>query len=487
LGVLALTPVGPVGPGGPAGPVAPGIATLKAYSYWSSILNFKATEANHEINELLHALPQANEQTRDYLKLISPHPRSQTIPVNGDTPPDHAAPTWYTQMEQVGYLEGPNAPRGLTIQEVQDLYAKVKEARNLELRPSTLAWPEAIEILKPSLGLEVLFWWGWQRHNKIWTYRQQGIPREQWRDVDPYLIEWSFCNSFRILDFVSQRVVEISNDDLSKGSFEEQFVRVILLKIFNEWATYCVIRDGLGEEPQRSNFDPARIKSIVNKAREEKRLKRRFRPAYRTGIGIELLDSLKDMLDEEAPKKILANCRNLYQVSAYLQRFNGVGSFFGSQWAIDLAYGPHLGPYPLDGFCLAGPGGMVGLSLCFEPRDWTYREINEAILTLHSCQDECFQLVTQGNAPRLAGRLPCPMDLQNFCCETQKFLPQTAQNAYLGGAGRQSPPTLPVWWHEKDWEEKERAEWVADYQERKRAGNVAATLIERLKRAAQNE
>jgi hypothetical protein len=153
-----------------------------------------------------------------------------------------------------------------------------------------------------------------------------------------------------------------------------------------------------------------------------------------------------------------------------------VGGFFAGQWTVDLGYGPHLGPDPLSGYCLAGPGGCEGLSLCFKARTWSYQEINAAFLTLHAHQRECFELVVGKSPPRLYGRLAFPMDIQNFACEMQKFLQRTAKE-YHGGAGKQEPPFKPPWWDETDWEARERQLWIQEHEERKKDGRIAATKI----------
>src|SRR5215469_4355023 len=116
----------------------------------------------------------------DYLKLIAPmrpvnaiidkvHPRHlepkgepqiEVVPSENGEAKEWRPPSkliWYTDLEKVGYVEDPDAPKGLTKRVVDQLHAKVKRRRNLELRPSTLDWPEVIAALKPSLGLEVIF------------------------------------------------------------------------------------------------------------------------------------------------------------------------------------------------------------------------------------------------------------------------------------------------------------------------------------------
>jgi hypothetical protein len=436
----------------------------------------------HDAQEATLVVPRLLQQLDEYLDFILPqHTKEERVAAGiasiqdaRRTDPDRIKPPprtldSFNHLRQINYRQPPGST-GLTVEAVRESVAAVKAARDLDLIPSPLKWPEAIELLKPSIGLEMLLHWGQQRHD-MWDYRQAGVPKAEWQ-VDEYLRGQKFCNTFRVLDFISQKSVQISNDELSQASFADQFVRIVVLKLFNEWSTYELLREELGEDPKVSNFDPQRYQAIAQEALRTKRVPRLFRPAYRPGIGLALLDTLQSMLQNEVPHKFEFDCHNLYDVAALLGTYHGVGGFFAAQWALDLAYGPHLGNITLDNFCLAGPGGKEGLSLCFMPREWTYAEINQAILILHEHQDESFQIATGRPAPRLAGRPPFPMDVQNMCCELQKHLKKTA-DPYHGQGGKQTEPHLPKWWTK----EVARSKAVTDYERDKLEGKIAATRI----------
>jgi hypothetical protein len=284
--------------------------------------------ATIELRTLIGLAHELSDPLRDYLIILDPpKPRSEILRKldpktwdKADTDPgavisaiEQAVPLstkfcFPSLLDTVGYLEGPQALPGLKKHQVEALQASVLKARpelNLANRPSDKDWPEAIQVIgEPSVGMEVLWWWGWQRC-LIWDYRQRGIPPAEWQGIDEDFYGHSYCNAFRVLDGVSQYVVELCLQDDAMESFDTQFLEVILCKIFNEIRTNRYLQKHAKHLLTVKTFDPDKIRAMLAQAQESGELPRLFRPSYRYGIGAELVNSLGEMLRVGAPGHIL--------------------------------------------------------------------------------------------------------------------------------------------------------------------------------------
>jgi hypothetical protein len=232
-------------------------------------------------------------------------------------------------------------------------------------------------------------------------------------------------------------------------------LRTVLFRTFNLDPTFQKLTAGLGEEPCLSNFnlDPYCLilpaEGIYSNA---------YYGAYPckddewAAIGLTREKSAKKfhlrvlqmMIEQGIPAKAAA-AASLEEIAALLQSFPRLGDFKAGQFALDLNYGPHL-HLPIDNFVIAGPGSCNGIDRCFAAHGKRY---NEVIRLVCQYQDDCSLAAVGSKVPRLQGRAPAPMTVQNWFCEIGKYLRGYSKNKYSVPAGtiKSLPePVLPPWW-----------------------------------------
>ena len=317
---------------------------------------------------------------------------------------------------------------------------------------SKIAYPPAITALQPTVGFDKL--WKWVKERlAIYIARREG-KRSPWT-TDPVLSQYKFTNVFRELDRESQACIRIANSGPSLDSLEEQFLRCILFKTFNLDSTWQLLTAGLNEEPRLDNFDLNRYCQILP---EEGIYSNAYYGAFPctdkewTAIGLTPEKTAKNfhlrvvqmMIERGIPAKAAA-AKSLNEIAALLQSFPRIGDFKSGQFALDLNYGAHL-RLPVGNFVIAGPGARNGIDRCFSAHGKRYAEV---IRLVCQYQDECSLAAVGAELPRLRGRAPAPMTVQNWFCEISKYLRGKSKNKYNVPAGIIKPipePVLPPWW-----------------------------------------
>jgi len=232
-------------------------------------------------------------------------------------------------------------------------------------------------------------------------------------------------------------------------------LRTVLFRTFNLDPTFQKLTAGLGEEPCLSNFnlDPYCLilpaEGIYSNA---------YYGAYPckddewAAIGLTREKSAKkfhlrvlQMMIEQGIQAMTDLARSLEDIAALLQSFPRFGDFKAGQFALDLNYGPHL-RLPIDSFVIAGRGARSGIDRCFAAHGKRYSQV---IRLVCQYQDDCSLAAFGSKVPRLQGRAPAPMTVQNWFCEIGKYLRGYSKNKYSVPAGtiKSLPePVLPPWW-----------------------------------------
>lgn len=325
----------------------------------------------------------------------------------------------------------------------------------VEILPaSSIAYPAEILALQPTTGFDSLWRWVKERH-AIYTARREGKP-SPWT-TEPILATYKFTNVFREIDRESQACIRIANSGASRVSFEEQFLRCILFRTFNLDSTWQLLTRGLGKEPRLNNFDLNHCCSILSTS-TTKVYSNAYYGAYpqfdwesqsvglvreRTAEKFHL--RVVQMMIEQGMPALVAGAVSLDEIAALLQSFPRIGDFKAGQIALDLNYGPHLG-LPVERFVIAGPGAQKGVNRCFAAHD---KRFDEVIRLVCLCQDACSRAAIGEPVPRLHGRAPAPMTVQNWFCEISKYLRGHSKNKYSvsdGIVGLLPKPILPPWW-----------------------------------------
>jgi hypothetical protein len=325
----------------------------------------------------------------------------------------------------------------------------------VEILPaSSVAYPPEILALQPTVGFDKLWYWVKERH-AIDIARREGKPAP-WTP-DPILATFRFTGVFRELDRESQACIHIANSGPSLVSFEEQFLRCILFRTFNLDLTWQLLTAGLNEEPRLGNFDLNRYCSILSNSTTTTYTAAYYgaypqRDSEWQAIGLTREKSAEKyhlrvvqmMIEQGIPAKALA-AASLDEIAALLQSFPRIGDFKSGQFALDLNYGPHL-RLPVGTFAIAGLGARSGVDRCFAAHGKRY---NEVIRLVCRHQDDCSLASVGSKVPRLRGRAPAPMTVQNWFCELFKYLRGGSKNKYSVPAGTIKPlpePILPPWW-----------------------------------------
>jgi hypothetical protein len=323
----------------------------------------------------------------------------------------------------------------------------------VEILPaSSIAYPTEILALQPTVGFDKLWYWVKERHT-IYTARREGKP-SPWTS-DSVLSQYKFANIYRELDRESQACIRIANSGASLESFAEQFFRTILFKTFNLDSTWRLLTVGLNEEPRLGNFELNRYCQILP---GEGIYSNAYYGAFPctdkewadVGLAREItakkfhLRVVQMMIEQGTPAKAFA-AKSLDDIAALLQEFPRIGDFKAGQFALDLNYGPPL-RLPVGNFVIAGPGARNGMNNCFSAHGKLHDEV---IRLVCRHQDECSLAAVGEPVPRLHGRAPAPMTVQNWFCEISKYLRGYSKNTYSVPAGTIKPlpePVLPPWW-----------------------------------------
>jgi hypothetical protein len=288
-----------------------------------------------------------------------------------------------------------------------------------------MTWPDPIAELEPTIVFES-YWKFIADRFDIYLRRLRG-ESPPWT-ADPVLTRYKFTNVFRATDRVSQEGIRISLDGISAASLEEQFFRIILFKLFNKIETWQALTEALGgEEPRLANFSFLRYDAILEKLKKSgvKIYSAAYMMPCPGDYGVNgivrkhsmHLHMLGDMLTARIPY-YLKEAGNLEGAYGVLRKVRMFGDFTAYQFAIDVNYGPFLG-YDESSFIVPGPGAEEGIKKCFA--NLNRIPFAEVIRRVTDYQDVCSAAVVNTPAPRLFGRPPQLIDIQNCFCEIAKY------------------------------------------------------------------
>jgi hypothetical protein len=230
-----------------------------------------------------------------------------------------------------------------------------------------------------------------------------------------------------------------------------------LFKTFNLDSTWQLPTAGLGEEPRLNNCDLERYCSILSTSTTPIYSNAYYgaypqRDSEWQAIGLTREKSAEKfhlrvaqmMIERGIPAKA-AEANSLDEIAALPQSFPRIADFKAGQFALDLIYGQYL-HLPVDNFVIAGSGAQNGVDRCFLAHGQRYDELIRLVCRR---QDECSLAAVGSELPRLQGRAPAPMTVQNWFCEISKYLRGYSKNKYSVPAGTIKPlpePVLSPWW-----------------------------------------
>lgn len=267
-----------------------------------------------------------------------------------------------------------------------------------------------------------------ERH-RIWERRQAGDPGP-WTD-DPILRTRKFTNVFRVLDYGSQYLLTLLH-----GSERDVLMRAFLYRHTGRVETWEYLELMMGL-PTVADLDDVlklwheyrgKVKVHVNRERREGDTGRGLgfqkqigeRPLF---TGAYLVFPQSAVRGTDKMESIIRLTQRLFDPSStgdvvpdflraktqderfgVLRRNKGVADFMSMQILTDWGYSDHCGEDREDEFVVLGPGAKRGAALVGEGIDWAVNAVRSS-----------------PRCPRLNGRAPSQMDIQNTLCEFSKY------------------------------------------------------------------
>jgi len=264
-------------------------------------------------------------------------------------------------------------------------------------------------------------YWRFAAERQRVYFRRMSDPFGPWTR-DPILRDYRFTNAYRAADRVSQYLIRnVQYNSNHSSDPNEIFFRTLLFKIFNRIETWEMLERRLG----CISFASTSIESIRNCLDEIMDAGCRiYSPAYimpAPAMGMvrkhaNHLLLLKRMMDDRLPDRI-RQAPDLQSVYEMLLAYPGLGPFLAFQYTIDLNYST-LTSHAEDGYVVAGPGALDGISKCFA--DTGGKSASQVIYWMYENQESVFADL-EINFQSLFGRRLQPIDCQNLFCEISKY------------------------------------------------------------------
>ncbi|KAG8218724.1 hypothetical protein J3R82DRAFT_4393 [Butyriboletus roseoflavus] len=298
--------------------------------------------------------------------------------------------------------------------------------------------------------------------------------------TDPILANYKFCNTFRVLDRVSQYIV---TEVIEKGPQrrEEVTFRILLFSTYTSIRTYETLRENIQpftwKAYKRANYERVlrdlynRGVSIYTGAYQK--------PAPELGFAENFMNHLGflEVLMQELPAQ-LRDAKYMADVFEYLRTFKSMGDFTAYQLILNLSYSDvvHFSEYD---FVVIGVGSRRGLQRCFRetvPRSVEVEMVRWMLIT----QYEHFQrlgIEFKGLGPKCLPMMLC--DIEHTLCELDKYIRKCTNKSMgraFGPSGNLGKPRLP-----KAWSHKSRGVLRIKSQEEAEAEVLEKFIIEAIK------
>jgi len=239
---------------------------------------------------------------------------------------------------------------------------------------------------------------------------------------DAIIQKYKFTNAYRACDRVSQYLIK---DVIYQDKFgvRDQFLRIILFKLFNRIETWKLLQERFGTICAE-NFSVSNFAKFLDREMNQGRVL--YSNAYMMASGCKeykvtrkhhahlmLLDA---MLKDDLPKKI-QNCATMKEAYDLLLAYPLIGSFLAYQYITDINYS-EITNFSESEFTIPGPGARDGIRKCFLSLGGSTE--TELIKVLVERQDHEFDRLGL-DFESLGGRRLQYIDIQNIFCETDKY------------------------------------------------------------------
>ncbi|PPQ63454.1 hypothetical protein CVT24_004986 [Panaeolus cyanescens] len=297
--------------------------------------------------------------------------------------------------------------------------------------PSHTSAPSTITICGVDLRSSVAFdtFWRFAAERKAIDDRRRAGESGPWTK-DPILQRYFFCNTYRILDKVTQYLVA---NVIEKGpkSIKEVVFRVILFNLFTKIETWELLERELGPLTWAS-YNRENYERVLTAAFDDgmKLYTGAFiKPAPHFHYKQNYMNHLclmEVLMENDFPSR-LSKAAYAADVFEYLVSFPSMGDFSAYQLMLGLSYTDLWIWHPND-FVVSGPGSISGLNKIFgaDRMNLGRRTVDdfdaEVMRYMANTQAEHFQrlkLDFSGLGPK---RLPMDLsDIEHTLCEVDKY------------------------------------------------------------------
>ncbi|TFK69766.1 hypothetical protein BDN72DRAFT_585116 [Pluteus cervinus] len=281
-------------------------------------------------------------------------------------------------------------------------------------------------LLKPSPVFNTF--WKFAAERKAIDDRRRAGQEAPWTN-DPILQKYFFCNTYRVLDKVTQYLIK---EVIQKGPQDvtEVVYRIVLFNMFTKIETWELLTEALGTLTWK-NYERRKYEDVLREAKRQGTTLYTgafIKPAPKFGHTENYANHLcllETWMENDLPWR-LSQAAYLVEVYEWLIAFPGMGEFTTYQLVLNLSYCKYLNFSGFD-FVVPGPGSTSGLKKMFGSSMDKAVAKNphfevEVMRWLAEHQNEQFDrlgLEFSGLGPK---RLPMDLaDIEHTLCEVDKY------------------------------------------------------------------
>lgn len=283
-------------------------------------------------------------------------------------------------------------------------------------------------MLKKREEVYDLYWYFAYERQNIFFKKLKG-EKPPWTN-DAILQTYKFCNSYRVLDRVSQYLLKSVIYNGKSYTDEDMIFRILLFKLFNKETTWELLLENFGEITL-STFDLKKYSCVLENA-ISKGIKI-YNDAYiscaNKAFGYNRkhenhLALLNQMFCIDKAHLKIINAKTMEETFFILKSYPLIGNFMAYQLVTDINYSEVVS-WSESEFTIAGPGSIRGIKKSFiDKGNLSYEDI---IRYMFEHQGEEFKRLHL-DFKKLGDRKLQLIDCQNIFCELDKYCREELPN-----------------------------------------------------------
>lgn len=276
-------------------------------------------------------------------------------------------------------------------------------------------------MLKKREEVYDLYWYFACERQNIFFKKLKG-EKSPWTK-DTILQTYKFCNSYRVLDRVSQYLLKNVIYNGKSYTKEDMLFRILLFKLFNKESTWELLLENLGDITL-DTFDFKKYSSILEDAiaKGMKIYNDAYISCANKAFGYERkhenhLALLHKIFHIDKAHLNIINAKTMEEAFRILKSYPLIGNFMAYQLVTDINYSEVVN-WSENEFTIAGPGSIRGIDKCFlDKGNLSYEEI---IRYMYEHQEEEFERLHL-DFKKIGDRKLQLIDCQNIFCEFDKY------------------------------------------------------------------